>query len=136
MVRISLMALALLLAASPAQAQKAAPEKETPPVVLNRAEVQRAIVQNYPRDLLRDGIGGVVHVSFVIELDSTASAIEVHESSGQRGLDTTAVSLARMLRFRPATVNHQPVRVRVVVPLNFDPGRPQGGRRRRFLGIF
>lgn len=65
------------------------------------------------------GISGKVYISFVVERDGSISSIEV-ERGLPGGLSEEAVKVIRnMPRWKPATQNGVPVRVKMVVPINF-----------------
>jgi TonB family protein len=85
--------------------------------------VVSAVQRNYP-PLLRDaGVGGTVVVSMVINEDGTpdVSTVEVVSSDHEQFSDVVRRVIERM-RFRPARVNNQAVKVRVQLPITFQPG--------------
>ena len=93
---------------------------ESPPELLNRAEVAEAISRNYP-PLLRDaGVTGSVTLRMRIGSDGVVdpTTIEVVEATHEAFGDAAA-RVASRLRFRPARVDGKPVRVWVTLPITF-----------------
>jgi protein TonB len=93
---------------------------EVRPELTNRSEVARLVERNYP-PLLRDaGISGSVTLSFVVNEDGRVneSSIEVLDSSHEGFADAARRAVSRM-RFRPAKVNNQAVKVKVQIPVSF-----------------
>jgi periplasmic protein TonB len=96
---------------------------EERPQLRNAPAVISAVQRNYP-PLLRDaGVGGTVVVSMVINEDGTpdVSTVEVVSSDHEQFSDVVRRVVERM-RFRPAKVNNQAVKVRVQLPITFQPG--------------
>jgi DNA-binding helix-hairpin-helix protein with protein kinase domain len=92
------------------------------PRLLNRATVSRALQRNYP-PLLRDaGVGGTTLLAFVVGADGAVrpETIEVVEFSNERLAEASRVVVERM-RFDPALVRGRPARVRVQLPITFQP---------------
>jgi periplasmic protein TonB len=96
---------------------------EQRPELRNSAAVISAVQRNYP-PLLRDaGVGGTVVVSMVINEDGTpdVSTVEVVSTDHEQFSEVVRRVVERM-RFRPAKVNNQAVKVRVQLPITFQPG--------------
>lgn len=73
----------------------------------------------YPPQAREAGVEGRVEVQFVVDKDGAISRVEAIRGIG-RGFDEEAVRVVKGLpRFKPATQNGRPVRVRMVVPLDF-----------------
>ncbi|WP_421879799.1 energy transducer TonB [Marinoscillum sp.] len=73
----------------------------------------------YSEAALKQNIEGRVFVQFVVEPDSTLTNIEVVRGLGF-GCDEEAVRLIeRSPHFIPGTLKGRPVRVRIVIPINF-----------------
>jgi DNA-binding helix-hairpin-helix protein with protein kinase domain len=92
------------------------------PRLLNRATVSRALQRTYP-PLLRDaGVGGTTLLAFVVGADGAVrpETIEVIEFSNERLAEASRVVVERM-RFEPALVRGRPARVRVQLPITFQP---------------
>lgn len=94
---------------------------EVRPELTNRSEVARLVERNYP-PLLRDaGIAGNVTLRFRVNEDGRVdeSSIEVLDSSHEGFADAARRAVSRM-RFRPAKVNNQAVKVWVQIPVTFN----------------
>ncbi|MBB5394209.1 energy transducer TonB [Mucilaginibacter sp. AK015] len=74
----------------------------------------------FPAQAQDAGKGGRVLVSFVIEKDGRLSDITVQNGAGY-GMDEEALRVLRLAKpWKPGMQNGQPVRVRYVIPLNFQ----------------
>jgi protein TonB len=90
------------------------------PELLNRAEVQRALVRNYP-PLLRDaGIGGSPTVHFFIDENGRVLRRLLSQESGYPALDEAAMAVAEVMRFSPALNRDKKVQVWVEIPIIFS----------------
>lgn len=91
----------------------------TPPGLANPAEVERALVREYPPMLREAGIGGTV--ALLVHIDETGAVLEtrVGTSSGVAGLDDAALRVAGVMRFRPALNRDQAVPVWIRLPVAF-----------------
>jgi TonB family protein len=89
------------------------------PQLVNRSEVARALVQNYPSALREQGVTGGATVWTVIGRDGR---VEIARASGgtRLGFEPAAEAVVRTMRFRPGTVANVPVRVQVVLPVTFS----------------
>jgi TonB family protein len=109
-----------------------------PPMVLQEVKPQ------YTAEAMRARVQGTVRLRGVVERDGTVSNVEIVRSlDPQFGLDAAAVASFKEWRFSPAVLNGQPIRVQVVVDLNFtlrggtvtgwpqsyDPAREAAGSR-------
>jgi TonB family protein len=111
---------------APAPAAAAEPDAvQEPPVLSNAAEVQRAVVRNYPV-LLRDaGVSGRARVRFVVLENGTVDAASIAVLDASRDAFGDAAKRAlRSARYRPARVNGRPVRVTVTTSFAWAP--PEG----------
>jgi TonB family protein len=88
------------------------------PRLLNAQEFRRALDQAYPPALRDAGLQGTVTVRFRVEVDGTISHATVTKSPDARFNQPTLQAL-QVLRFRPARVNDQPVRVWVDHPVQW-----------------
>jgi periplasmic protein TonB len=89
------------------------------PELQNHAEVQRALVRNYP-PLLRDaGIGGTPIVWFFIDENGRVLRTQLSKGSGYEALDNAALAVAEMMRFSPALNRDKRVQVWVEIPVVF-----------------
>ena len=75
----------------------------------------------YPREAMRQGIGGTVRVQVTVAPDGSVERMDVAQSSGNRYLDRAAMDAVRRWRFAPAMRNGQPVSATVVIPVDFAP---------------
>lgn len=103
-------------------------EVDEQPVLLNRAEAARQIARNYPRELRRAGVTGTVVLKFVILPDGTVDPLSVGiETATNAGFVEPAAQVVRTMRFQPALLDGNPVRVWVTLPVFFQletPARP------------
>jgi protein TonB len=89
------------------------------PELLNRSEVERALVRNYP-PLLRDaGIGGSPTVHFFIDENGRVLRRLLSKQSGYAALDEAAMAVAEVMRFSPALNRDKKVQVWVEIPIVF-----------------
>ena len=90
------------------------------PSILNRDEVVRAMVREYPA-LLRDaGIGGTVRVYFFIDENGQVRDTRIDQSSGHQALDDAALAVADVYRFSAALNRDKKVPVWVSFPITFQ----------------
>ncbi len=90
------------------------------PEILNRGEVQAALIREYPTILRDSGIGGLVVVWFFISEEGRVLDRRVSESSGQLPLDEAALRVADVFRFSPALNREQIVQVWISLPITFQ----------------
>ena len=121
--RVALLAAAMLTAAAPAYAQRAAnaQEPDVQPVLLTR-NLPRLTTRAYPPHLRAHPIAGDVNVRFKILEDGTvdSTSISVGESS-KPDFNVPAMQVAVQLRFQPARLAGEPVQVWVTYPIHFGP---------------
>ena len=117
----SALTLALVLLAPPVHAQE--PEGEAVFVVVERMpEVVgglESIRPTYPEMERRAGVEGRVFVQFVVNEDGSTSDFVVVRGVSP-ALDAAAVDALREARFRPGIQEGRPVKVQVMVPINFQ----------------
>ena len=89
------------------------------PDITNRAEVARALEQEYPPLLREAGIGGTVHLWFFIDADGKVQKLQVKESSGHRALDDAALRVGGAVAFTPALNRDKAVPVWIALPITF-----------------
>lgn len=89
------------------------------PSLLNPAEIQRALLREYPPALRDAGIGGTIQL--LVHIDAMGNVLEarVGGSSGMESLDAAALRVADALRFRPAQNRDLPVEVWIRLPVTF-----------------
>jgi TonB family protein len=123
LVRILTIPFAVLIAAVPAIAQDSAGvyelhQVEAPPRPLNAAELAPALQQGYPPSLRDAGVGGMVHLSFVVGVDGQPADVRV-VSATDSAFSAPTVQAISLLRFTPAQVGGRPVAVRVEQPIHW-----------------
>ncbi len=90
------------------------------PELINRDEVGRALMREYP-PLLRDaGIGGSPQVWFFIDENGRVQDTQLRESSGHTQLDEAALKVADLMRFTAALNREKKVPVWVSLPITFQ----------------
>lgn len=86
----------------------------------------REVQPDYPAEADRQRMSGKVRLQVKIEADGRVSDIEVVSADPPGMFDEAAVTAFRAARFVPAEKNGRPVRVRVLIPVEFDwEGRPR-----------
>lgn len=90
------------------------------PDIINRKQIQEAMIKAYPPLLREAGIGGTVLVYFFIDETGLVQQTLVHESSGHNLLDDAALSVANLYRFSPALNRDRRVPVWVSFPIMFQ----------------
>lgn len=65
-------------------------------------------LMDYPAQAVRDHIGGIVRVAFLIKADGSVEDVRVDNSSGSDLLDRAALGCVRHWRYRPAVDNGNP----------------------------
>jgi protein TonB len=100
--------LAGLLMAVPALAQT----KSEPPVPV------RTVAPDYPSELRRDGISGVVMVSCTIDEQGNVVGLTIEKSSNA-AFEQPAIAALKKWKFKPAKQDGAPVAVKVTIPMKF-----------------
>ena len=90
------------------------------PEILNRSEVQQALMTLYPPVLRGAGIGGQVFVWFYISEEGTVLDRRISQSSGHVPLDEAALEVADVFRFSPALNREEIVPVWIQLPITFQ----------------
>lgn len=90
------------------------------PDLVNRGQVRRALIQEYPRELQRDRVEGSVLVWFWIDEKGKIQHYEIRASSGHMALDTAAERVIPKMKFRPAKERGKAVPVIVALPITFE----------------
>lgn len=86
----------------------------------------REVQPDYPAEADRQRMSGKVRLQVKIEADGRVSDIEVVSADPPEVFDEAALKAFRAARFVPAEKNGRPVRVRVLIPVEFDwEGRPR-----------
>ncbi len=90
------------------------------PEIRNRAEIQQALMTQYPAMLRNAGIGGTVELWFFISKEGRVLDRRVFRSSGYVQLDEAALKVADVFRFTPALNREKIVQVWIRVPIEFQ----------------
>ena len=90
------------------------------PEIVNRGEVQAALMREYPPILRDSAIGGTVEVWFFISEEGRVLDSRVSKSSGQVQFDEAALKVADVVRFSPALNRDQRVQVWIQLPITFQ----------------
>ncbi len=90
------------------------------PEILNRSEVEQALIREYPTILRDSGIGGQVVVWFFVSKEGMVVDTRVSQSSGQLPLDEAALRVADVFRFSPALNREDIVEVWIQLPITFQ----------------
>ncbi len=90
------------------------------PEIRNRAEIQQALMTQYPAMLWNAGIGGTVEVWFFISEEGRVLNSRVSKSSGHAQLDEAALKVADVVLFTPALNRDQRVQVWIQLPITFQ----------------
>lgn len=105
----SLALLVALLVALPLRAQT----KPEPPVPV------RTVAPDYPYELRREGIAGVVTISCVIDARGNVTDVTVEKSTNP-AFNNSAVAALKKWKFKPATLEGEPVAQKIIIPLKFN----------------
>lgn len=89
------------------------------PEILNRRELEKLLVDNYPEDLRMVGIGGTTNIMVWVDEKGFPHSKMIQTSSGLCQLDLAALEVAKSFRFRPALKDGVPTRVVVTFPVTF-----------------
>lgn len=106
---VRLLPLALALILSPLAFAQA---KLEPPVPV------RTVQPDYPDQLRRDGVTGIVVVKCVIDEQGNVTDPEV-EKSTNNGFDQAALTAVKKWKFKPARQDGAPVAKKVSIPIKF-----------------
>ncbi|HST62407.1 MAG TPA: TonB family protein [Longimicrobium sp.] len=94
---------------------------ERQPELRNTRDIQRFLERNYP-PLLRDSrVDGEVMINFVLDEDGRPEMQTAQVTSASHpAFEDPALRAAERMRFRPAQISGQDVRVRVTLPIRFQ----------------
>jgi protein TonB len=95
-------------------------EVATKPRLVNTGAISRALEQNYSGVLRDAGERGTVSLRMVVERTGVTSFVTVVGSTNA-AFNLPATNVVRAMRFSPAMVNGVPVRVRMELPVTFEP---------------
>ncbi len=94
-------------------------ETDTPVIPVGGAGTSQRLFR-YPASAAADSVTGLVTVEFVVDESGRVVAPAAVTNVGA-GCEEEAVRVARMIRYRPATVAGRPVRVRTALDLRCEP---------------
>jgi|EndMetStandDraft_4_1072995.scaffolds.fasta_scaffold587877_1 protein TonB len=100
---------AALLASAPVVALA---ETKEPPVPV------RTVAPDYPDELRRDGVSGIVMVKCTIDVQGNVVDPEVEKSSNG-AFDKPALAALKKWKFKPAKQDGAPVAIKVSIPIKF-----------------
>lgn len=85
----------------------------------------------YPEEAKKEGVGGRVYVSFVV--DTLGNVMDVHVERGlMQDIDDECVRVVRMLNgWEPGTQKGKKVKVQYRIPITFTPPKRYKAKRRR-----
>jgi TonB family protein len=89
------------------------------PDITNRAEVARALEQEYPPLLKDAGIGGTAQVWLFIDAEGVVQNAQINQSSGHQALDEAALRVAEQIAFTSALKDDKAVPVWISLPITF-----------------
>lgn len=107
-----LLAAGLLAVASPVRSQEAERKFDEPPAPV------KTVAPEYPAQLKRDGVSGVVSLSVTITEEGKVSEAKVVKSSHPE-FDAPAVAAVKEWRFKPAKKDGKPVALTIRLPVQF-----------------
>ena len=100
------------------------PAAEAPVIVPPRVTTDRGV--SFPEQALREGIGGPVVVTLVVEVDEQGHVRSASPEAPQgHGFDEAAVAAAEQVVFSPATRDGKPVAARITMKYTFTPPAPR-----------
>jgi TonB family protein len=73
---------------------------------------------HYPKAAKKEGIEGIVFVSFVIGADGAVSDLEIEEGI-RKDLDKAAMTAIKKTKWLPAQKDNQPVTCKISIPIQF-----------------
>jgi TonB family protein len=89
------------------------------PRLLNQADVQQAVVREYPSTLREAGIGGTVEVWVLIDATGKVVNTSLNKGSGSPQLNEAALRVGALMVFTPAQNGDQYVPAWISVPVTF-----------------
>jgi protein TonB len=111
--RTSLLSLTFLLcSAFVAFANDEFVKPDTPPVPVRTPPPQ------YPSNLRRDGVTGIVTVAIVVDEKGSVVSAAINKSSNA-DFEAPSLDAVKRWKFKPATKDNQAVAAKVIVPLHF-----------------
>jgi TonB family protein len=103
----------------------AANKKSTSTSVVYDAAYLNNPAPSYPVQAFRDKAEGTVLVRVQVLPNGQSGQVELHTSSSFESLDAAAISTVKKWRFKPATVDGQPITQWVTIPITFRLTKPE-----------
>jgi len=89
------------------------------PQLDNRGEVRNLLATSYPPALADAEIGGITHVSVLVDAAGTVRNVLLVRGSAHDELDRASIAVARGMKFRPARRGSCPVPFFTVIPITW-----------------
>ena len=89
------------------------------PQIDNRGEVRNLLATSYPPALRDAEIGGITHVSVLVDAAGTVRNVLLVRGSAHDELDRASIAVARGMKFRPARQGSCPVPFFTVIPITW-----------------
>ncbi len=105
---LAIMSLVSLLACAPV----ALAQTKEPPVPV------RTVAPEYPSELRRDGVSGVVTVKCTIDVQGNVTEPEVEKSTNP-AFDQPAITALKKWKFKPAKQDGAPIAIKISIPIKF-----------------
>jgi protein TonB len=102
------LSLVCLLASAPA----AFAQTKEPPVPV------RTVAPDYPDELRRDGVSGLVMVKCTIDVQGNVTDPEIEKSSNN-AFEKPALAALKKWKFKPAKQDGAPIAIKVSIPIKF-----------------
>ncbi len=125
LVPLALAALLTVAAAPSLRAQSAdqvyaGEDVDTPPKLANPAKTARIVAESYPAGMKRAGVAGQAQVQFVVDASGKVEpeSVEVVLASTP-AFASAAKEAATKIEFTPGKSKGQPVRTRVLLPIQY-----------------
>jgi TonB family protein len=94
--------------------------RDRDPALLNVDSVITALQRDYPAELRDAGIGGRTVLWMLVDANGNVTSTRVQRSSGHAALDSAAMQVGGMMRFRPADNHGQAIAVWIAQPIIFE----------------
>ncbi len=117
---VAVLATALLLAVPAVRAANVADITDVSPKVDEAPTPVKTVMPGYPDKLRKDGVSGIVSVVVVVDEQGEVAAAEVSKSTHD-AFTEPALDAVRRWKFKPAVLAGKAVKVRLTIPLRFNP---------------
>lgn len=103
--------------------------RDRDPALLDVDSVITALQREYPAELRDAGIGGRTVLWLLVDANGNVTSTRVLRSSGHAALDSAAMRVGGVMRFRPAENRGHPIAVWIAQPITFQPRGTGAGSR-------